>query len=149
MEIVKIVIDNEELRLKVRRQQEELEREQREAEERMDEKVEFETALLQQRIKQLMRDSEDEKQRFQVEKNTLEEDRRDLESRLDMLRMEFDRLDDYWQVNIQVFPSFECNGVFALIVTDNNLICSPSWTRNENSTNKNETRPMKSFERSR
>lgn len=98
VEIVKILIDNEELRLKVRRQQEELEMEQKEAEERMEEKVEFETALLQQRIKQLVRDLEDEKQRNQVEKNALEEDRRDLESRLDMLRTEFDRLDDYWQV---------------------------------------------------
>lgn len=98
VEIVKILIDNEELRLKVRRQQEEMEKEQKEAEERIEEKVEFETALLQQRIKQLMRDSEDEKQRHQMEKNALEEDRRDLESRLDMLRTEFDRLDDYWQV---------------------------------------------------
>lgn len=105
VEIVKILIDNEELRLKVRRQQEDLEKEQKEADERMEEKVEFETALLQQRIKQLMRDAEDEKQRFQLEKNALEEDRRDLESRLDMLRAEFDRLDDYWQVQNQVFPS--------------------------------------------
>lgn len=98
MEIVKILIDNEELRLKVRHQQEELEMEQKEAEERMEEKVEFETALLQQRIKHLVRDLEDEKQRNQMEKNALEEDRRDLESRLDMLRTEFDRLDEYWQV---------------------------------------------------
>lgn len=98
VEIVKILIDNEELRLKVRRQQEEMEKELKESEERMEEKVEFETALLQQRIKQLMRDGEDEKQRHQMEKNALEEDRRDLESRLDMLRTEFDRLDDYWQV---------------------------------------------------
>ncbi|XP_057374956.1 ninein-like isoform X2 [Daphnia carinata] len=97
VEIVKILIDNEELRLKVRRQQEEMEKELKESEERMEEKVEFETALLQQRIKQLVRDLEDEKQRNQVEKNALEEDRRDLESRLDMLRTEFDRLDDYWQ----------------------------------------------------
>ncbi|XP_045033460.1 ninein isoform X2 [Daphnia magna] len=101
VEIVKILIDNEELRLKVRRQQEELEMEQKEAEERMEEKVEFETALLQQRIKQLVRDLEDEKQRNQVEKNALEEDRRDLESRLDMLRTEFDRLDDYWQAKLE------------------------------------------------
>nr|CAH0106025.1 unnamed protein product [Daphnia galeata] len=97
VEIVKILIDNEELRLKVRHQQEELEMEQKESEERMEEKVEFETALLQQRIKHLVRDLEDEKQRNQMEKNALEEDRRDLESRLDMLRTEFDRLDDYWQ----------------------------------------------------
>lgn len=82
----------------MRRQQEDLEKEQKESEERMEEKVEFETALLQQRIKQLMRECEDEKQRNQLEKNSLEEDRRDLESRLDMLRTEFDRLDDYWQV---------------------------------------------------
>lgn len=67
----------------------------------MEEKVEFETALLQQRIKQLVRDLEDEKQRNQVEKNALEEDRRDLESRLDMLRTEFDRLDDYWQSKLE------------------------------------------------
>ncbi|EFX84463.1 hypothetical protein DAPPUDRAFT_222984 [Daphnia pulex] len=97
VEIVKILIDNEELRLKVRHQQEDLEMEQKEAEERMEEKVEFETALLQQRIKHLVRDLEDEKQRNQMEKNALEEDRRDLESRLDMLRTEFDRLDEYWQ----------------------------------------------------
>lgn len=101
MEIVKILIDNEELRLKVRHQQEDLEMEQKEAEERMEEKVEFETALLQQRIKHLVRDLEDEKQRNQMEKNALEEDRRDLESRLDMLRTEFDRLDEYWQVLLQ------------------------------------------------
>lgn len=99
VEIVKILIDNEELRLKVRRQQEELEKERKESEEQMEEKVEFETALLQQRIKQLVRDSEDEKQRNQLEKNVLEEDRRDLETRLDMLRTEFDRLDEYWQVS--------------------------------------------------
>jgi biopolymer transport protein ExbB/TolQ len=101
VEIVKILIDNEELRLKVRHQQEDLEMEQKEAEERMEEKVEFETALLQQRIKHLVRDLEDEKQRNQMEKNALEEDRRDLESRLDMLRTEFDRLDEYWQVLLE------------------------------------------------
>lgn len=106
MEIVKILIDNEELRLKVRHQQEDLEMEQKEAEERMEEKVEFETALLQQRIKHLVRDLEDEKQRNQMEKNALEEDRRDLESRLDMLRTEFDRLDEYWQVLLEKKKNF-------------------------------------------
>lgn len=105
VEIVKILIDNEELRLKVRRQQEDLEKEQKESEERMEEKVEFETALLQQRIKQLVRDGEDERQRFNMEKNALEEDRRDLEARLDMLRTEFDRLDDYWQVIARSSPT--------------------------------------------
>jgi uncharacterized protein (DUF3084 family) len=106
VEIVKILIDNEELRLKVRHQQEDLEMEQKEAEERMEEKVEFETALLQQRIKHLVRDLEDEKQRNQMEKNALEEDRRDLESRLDMLRTEFDRLDEYWQVLLEKKKNF-------------------------------------------
>ncbi len=80
--------------------------EQKEAEERMEEKVEFETALLQQRIKHLVRDLEDEKQRNQMEKNALEEDRRDLESRLDMLRTEFDRLDEYWQVLLEKKKNF-------------------------------------------
>ena len=100
MEIVKIVLENEELRQKVKKQQEELEAEQREADERMEEKVEYETALLQQRIKKLLREAEDEKKRHQNDKNAFDEDRRDLESRLDMLRAEFERLDDYWQVRI-------------------------------------------------
>ena len=82
----------------MKKQHEELLAEQKEADERMEEKVEFETALLQQRVKQLMRESEEEKKRHQSEKNLLEEDRRDLESRLDMLRTEFERLDEYWQV---------------------------------------------------
>ena len=100
MEIVKIVLENEELRQKVKKQQEELEAEQREADELMEEKVEYETALLQQRIKKLLREAEDEKKRHQNDKNAFDEDRRDLESRLDMLRAEFERLDDYWQVRI-------------------------------------------------
>lgn len=83
----------------MKRQQEELEAEQKEAEERMEEKVEYETALLQQQIKQLLREAEEERKRHLIEKNALEDDRRDLESRLDMLRAEFERLDDYWQVN--------------------------------------------------
>ena len=145
VEIVKILIDNEELRLKVRRQQEEMEKEQKEAEERIEEKVEFETALLQQRIKQLMRDSEDEKQRHQMEKNALEEDRRDLESRLDMLRTEFDRLDDYWQV----CWAFEYVPVVLWQRLTHSTSISQSWTKNEKSTIKNETRRMKSSERSR
>lgn len=53
MEIVKIVLENEELRLKVRHVSDELDREKKEADERLEEKIEFETALLQQRIKQV------------------------------------------------------------------------------------------------
>lgn len=82
----------------VKQQQEELEREQKEADERMEEKVEYERAVLQQQMKQLVREHEDDRHKFQVEKTALEEDRRDLESRLEMLRAEFDRLDEYWQV---------------------------------------------------
>lgn len=84
----------------MKKQQEELENEQKEADLRTEEKVEYETALLQQRIKQLVRESEEEKQRHQQEKNALEDDRKDLESRLEMLRNEFDRLDEYWQVTL-------------------------------------------------
>lgn len=108
VEIVKILRDNEELRLKVRKQHDELEEEQKEADLRMEEKVEYETALLQQRIKQLVRESEEEKQRHQQERNAIDEDRRDLESRLEMLRNEFDRLDEYWQVIHFVFLHINC-----------------------------------------
>lgn len=118
VEIVKILEDNEELRLKVKQQQEELIAEQKEADLRMEEKVEFETALLQQRVKQLMKESDEEKKRHEQEKNTLEEDRRDLESRLDMLRAEFERLDDYWQVR-------SCNVLLEINEILSNLIkCS-------------------------
>ena len=95
---MKIVLENEELRLKVKELSEDLEQEKKEADDRLEEKIEFETALLQQRIKQLMREGEEEKLRHLTEKNAIDEDRRDLESRLELLRAEFERLDDYWQV---------------------------------------------------
>ena len=95
---MKIVLENEELRLKVKELGEDLEQEKKEADDRLEEKIEFETALLQQRIKQLMREGEEEKLRHLTEKNAIDEDRRDLESRLELLRAEFERLDDYWQV---------------------------------------------------
>ena len=89
----------------MKKQHEELELEQKEADERMEEKVEYETAILQQRIKHLTKEAEEDRKRNNLERNALEEDRRDLESRLDMLRAEFDRLDEYWQVRFSaVFP---------------------------------------------
>ena len=51
-----------------------------------------------------MRDGDEEKARLQSEKEALDEDRRDLETRLELLRVEFERLDDYWQVGRQ----FDC-----------------------------------------
>lgn len=94
VEIVKIVLENEELRLEVKR----LEQEKTSSDDIIEEKVQFETELLQQRIKQLIQSNEQERQQYINEKNTIDEDRKDLESRLELLRTEFDRLDDYWQV---------------------------------------------------
>lgn len=94
VEIVKIVLENEELRLETKR----LEQEKKASTDIIEEKVQFETELLQQRIKQLVHASEQERQQWLNEKNAIDEDRKDLESRLELLRTEFDRLDDYWQV---------------------------------------------------
>ena len=94
VEIVKIVLENEELRLEVKR----LEREKNTSADVVEEKVQFETELLQQRIKQLVHSSEQDRQHYISDRNAIDEDRKDLESRLELLRTEFDRLDDYWQV---------------------------------------------------
>merc|ERR550517_1424850 len=96
VEIVKIVLENEELRLETKR----LEQEKKASTDIIEEKVQFETELLQQRIKQLIQSNEQERQQYINEKNTIDEDRKDLESRLELLRTEFDRLDDYWQMKI-------------------------------------------------
>jgi len=96
VEIVKIVLENEELRLETKR----LEQEKKASTDIIEEKVQFETELLQQRIKQLVHASEQERQQWLNEKNAIDEDRKDLESRLELLRTEFDRLDDYWQLKI-------------------------------------------------
>ena len=97
-EIVKIVLENEELRILAAKFEDELETERREGSQRVEEKVHFETALLQQRIKQLTREIDEGKQQQETERIASEEDRKDLESRLELLRTEYDRLDDYWQV---------------------------------------------------
>jgi len=96
VEIVKIVLENEELRLEVKR----LEREKNTSADVVEEKVQFETELLQQRIKQLVHSSEQDRQHYISDRNAIDEDRKDLESRLELLRTEFDRLDDYWQMKI-------------------------------------------------
>lgn len=88
------MLENEELRLETKR----LEQEKKASTDIIEEKVQFETELLQQRIKQLVHASEQERQQWLNEKNAIDEDRKDLESRLELLRTEFDRLDDYWQV---------------------------------------------------
>jgi len=96
VQVVKIVLENEELRVQVQQLEDDRATASKSWAETIEEKVQFETALLQQRIKELNHSNDSNV----AEKNAIDEDRRDLESRLELLRTEFDRLDDYWQMKI-------------------------------------------------
>ena len=99
VQVVKIVLENEELRVQVQQLEDDRATASKSWAETIEEKVQFETALLQQRIKELNHSNDSNV----AEKNAIDEDRRDLESRLELLRTEFDRLDDYWQVKHPLF----------------------------------------------
>ncbi|XP_065563976.1 ninein-like protein isoform X6 [Artemia franciscana] len=92
-EILKMIVDKEEL-MKNRIDSSDIDK-------RIEERVTYETELLQKRIRELNQTVLDQKEKSATEKRMLEERTKELEHGLDTLKEEYDDLDIYWQQKIE------------------------------------------------